>query len=76
MEYGLQLAALVAVLKSARHMGMVDDIRCVSIPGEEAVTIPEQIFVRAICHASEELQTSAMQLICTYNRVTLMPSKL
>lgn len=72
----LQLAALIAILKPARQMGLVDQICYISIAGEEAITIPEEIFRRAICHSSEELQTDAMHLVCTYPKVTLMPSML
>lgn len=77
VEYSLlmQLAATVAILKAARQMGLVDDLGCVSTLGEEPVEMPEQMYQRAICHASEELQTDMMQLLCTYPKVTFMPSK-
>ena len=56
-------------------MGLVDDIGCISMAGEEPVHMPEQIFQRAIIHTSEELQTDMMQLLCTYPKVTVLPSE-
>ena len=72
----VQLAATVAILKTARQMGLVDDIGCINVNEEASVEISEQIYDRAVCHASEELQTDMMQLLCSYPKVTVMPSRL
>ena len=71
----VQLAALVAVLKPARQLGLADSILCMECSGEEPIAVPKEAFYRAICHSSEELQTDTMQLICSYPKVTLMPSR-
>lgn len=71
----MQLAACIAILKSARQLGLVEDLGHVSSSAGDSVEIPARVYYRAICHASEELQTEAMQLICTYPKVTALPSK-
>lgn len=69
----MQLAACIAILKSARQLGLVEDISKVAVTGG-FVEIPQQIYNRAICHSAEELQTDAMQLICSSPKPTLVPS--
>ena len=40
----MQLAAIIAILKAARQMGLIDDIGRISTAGEEPVDMPGATF--------------------------------
>lgn len=71
----LQVATLVAILKTARQMGLYQDLGCVSVPSEGSVTIPEQLLQRAVASRVESLQVDALQLACVHPRTTSLPGK-
>ncbi|DBB01023.1 TPA: hypothetical protein ACH3X1_000923 [Trebouxia sp. C0004] len=68
-----QVATLVAILKTARQMGLYLDLGCVSVPGEGIVTIPERLLQRAVASRVESLQVDALQLACVHPRTTSLP---
>ncbi len=71
----LQVATLVAILKTARQMGLYQDLGCVSVPGEGSVTIPERLLQRAVASRVESLQVDALQLACVHPRTTSLPGE-
>ena len=71
--HGAQIAALVAILKAARQLHLVDDLSEVLCPGEDPIIIPEGLIMRAISHTSEALRVDAMHLICIHPKMTLLP---
>ena len=71
----LQVATLVAILKTARQMGLYQDLACVSVPGEGSVAIPEQLLQRAVASSTGSLQVDALQLACVHPRATSLPGK-
>ncbi len=71
----LQVATLVAILKTARQMGLYQDLGCVSVPGEGSVTIPERLLQRAVATRNESLQVDALQLACVHPRTTSLPGE-
>ncbi|DBA69567.1 TPA: hypothetical protein ACH3X2_012764 [Trebouxia sp. C0005] len=68
-----QVATLVAILKTARQIGLYQDLGCVSVPGEGSVTIPERLLQRAVASRVESLQVDALQLACVHPRTTSLP---
>ena len=71
----LQVATLVAILKTARQMGLYQDLACVSVPGEGKVKIPHQLLQQAAASSSESLQVDALQLACVHPRATSLPGE-
>ncbi|KAL0046958.1 hypothetical protein WJX82_002976, partial [Trebouxia sp. C0006] len=68
-----QVATLVAILKTARQMGLYQDLGCVSVAGEGSVAIPERLLQRAVASRVESLQVDALQLACVHPRTTSLP---
>ena len=75
VEFPVQVATLVAILKTARQMGLYQDLACVSVPGEGSVPIPEELLQRAVASSSESLQVDALQLACVHPKATSLPGK-
>lgn len=69
----MQVATLIAILKTARALGLYQDLERVSIPGEGIIAIPEAMLQRAVGHASQTLQLDALQLACVHPRATNLP---
>ena len=70
---GTQVASLVAVLKVARQLNLVRDLDRVTLPGHEAVLVPEALLQRAIEHGHEALLVDAMALVCMHPKSTAVP---
>ena len=66
---------MVAILKTARQIGLYQDLGCVSVPGEGSVTIPERLLQRAVASRVESLQVDALQLACVHPRTTSLPGE-
>lgn len=69
----LQVATLVAILKTARQMGLYQDLSHVMVPGEGSVAIPQGLLQRAVASSTESLQVDALQLACMHPRPTSLP---
>ena len=63
----------MSILKTARHMGLYQDLACVSVPGEGSVAIPEALLQRAVASSCESLQVDALQLACVHPKATRLP---
>ena len=69
----MQVATLIAVLKTARQVGLYQDLEQVSVLGEGSNAIPEALLQRAVAHSSQGLQLDALQLACVHPRATNLP---
>lgn len=67
------MATLVAILKTARQMGLYQDLSHVEVPGEGRVAIPAELLQRAVASSTESLQVDALQLACVHPRGTSLP---
>lgn len=63
----------MAVLKVARQLNLVRDLDRVTLPGHEAVLVPEALLQRAIEHGNEALLVDAMALVCMHPKSTAVP---
>lgn len=63
----------MAILKTARQMGLYQDLGHVEVPGEGRVAIPEALLQRAVASSTESLQVDALQLACVHPRATSLP---
>lgn len=68
----MQVAALVAIIKAARQMSLMDSIDQLPAPGG-GLAIPVAMLREAAGHRSEALRVDAMQLACVHPRTTAMP---
>ena len=69
----LQVATVVAILKTARQIGLYQDLSHVVVPGQGSVAIPEGLLRRAVASSTESLQVDALQLACVHPRPTSLP---
>lgn len=77
----LQVATLVAILKTARQMGVYQDLSHVVVggqgegvgEGQGSVAIPQELLQRAVASRTEALQVDALQLACVHPRPTTLP---
>ena len=69
----LQVATLVAILKTARQMGVYQELSHVGVPGESSLPIPAALLQRAVASSTEALQVDALQLACVHPRPTTLP---
>lgn len=67
------MAALVAILKVARQLSLISELRAVCLPGQPAVPIPGALLRQAIAHRSEGLLVDAMTLACVHPKTSTMP---
>ena len=67
------MATLVAILKTARQMGLYQDLSHVEVPGEGSVAVPAALLRRAVASSTESLQVDALQLACVHPRGTSLP---
>ena len=68
-----QVAALVAVLKVARQLGLISELGRVALPGQPPVTIPGALLRQAMSHGNEGLLVDAMTLACVHPKTAAMP---
>lgn len=69
-----QVAALVAVLKAARSVGLAEDLAAVQVPGGGApIAIPAAMLRTAVAHRSESLRVDALQLACSHPKTSSLP---
>lgn len=66
----LQVATVVAVLRAARQLGLLEVVTRVEMPGQPPVDIPIGILQRAVRHSSEGLRTEALHLLCGHPKLT------
>ena len=66
----------MAILKTARQLGLYQDLACVSVPGEGSLEIPEELLQRAVARSTESLQVDALQLACVHPKATSLPGDL
>ncbi|KAK9842206.1 hypothetical protein WJX81_000582 [Elliptochloris bilobata] len=71
-----RVAALVAVLKAARALGLVDALDEVRLPGSGPYALPEALLQSAVASADEGLAIDAVQMACTHQKATVLPSAL
>ena len=71
----MQVATLVAILKTARQLGLYQDLACVTVPGEGTLEIPEELLQRAVARSTESLQVDALQLACVHPKATSLPGQ-
>lgn len=69
----MQVAMLIAILKTARQLGLYQDLEQVSVLGEGSIAIPEAMLHRAVGQSSQTLQLDALQLACVHPRATNLP---
>ena len=69
-----QVAALVAVLRVARTVGLAEDLGAVTAPDGAVVRVPESVLRAAVGHRSESLRADALHLACTHPRTSSLPS--
>lgn len=67
----------MAILKTARQMGVYQDLSHVVVPGEGLgegrLPIPAALLQRAVASSTEALQVDALQLACVHPRLTTLP---
>lgn len=69
----VQVAALVAVLKAARALGLVDTLDEVRLPGTAPLALPEVLLQSAVASADEGLAIDAVQMACTHQKSVVLP---
>ena len=67
------MAALIAVLKAARQLALLNDVEELRIPHHAPISIPRRVLEMAIRHSSETLRMDALQLVCTHPKLNLLP---
>ena len=67
------MAALIAVLKAARQLALLNDVEELRIPHHEPIGIPRRVLEMAIRHSSEALRMDALQLVCMHPKMNLLP---
>ncbi|KAK9830799.1 hypothetical protein WJX74_007694 [Apatococcus lobatus] len=68
-----QVPSVIAVLKTARQLQLMDGLSQVTVPGHEPLGLPHTLLEQAVIHSSESLRIDVMQLACLHPRSTAFP---
>ena len=70
-----QVPSIIAVLKTARQLQLMDGLGQVMVPGQEPLSLPHRLLEKAVIHGSETIRLDVMQLACLHPKSTAFPGE-